>query len=104
MSECRMGQLGRLTTDIGPVIDAEGKRISNAIFRRGSAKGAAPSTRRCARIKEDARNYVSRELSKGRGRLSSSSTASTELKKEVFGPVPYVRYNRNELDKTGRAD
>ncbi|STS81672.1 PutA and PutP / proline dehydrogenase transcriptional repressor [Klebsiella pneumoniae] len=25
MSECRMGNPGRLTTDIGPVIDAEAK-------------------------------------------------------------------------------
>ncbi|WP_266097490.1 aldehyde dehydrogenase family protein [Klebsiella pneumoniae] len=43
MSECRMGNPGRLTTDIGPVIDAEAKRISNAIFRRCAPK-AAPST------------------------------------------------------------
>jgi RHH-type proline utilization regulon transcriptional repressor/proline dehydrogenase/delta 1-pyrroline-5-carboxylate dehydrogenase len=47
MAECRMGNPGRLTTDIGPVIDAKPKRISNAI-QTMRAKGRRCS-RRCAR-------------------------------------------------------
>ena len=39
MAECRMGNPGRLTTDIGPVIDSEGKPILSAIFRFMRSKG-----------------------------------------------------------------
>ena len=52
MAECRMGNPGRLTTDIGPVIIAKRKPILSAIFRPCVARpsgvpGGAGKQRRC---------------------------------------------------------
>ena len=48
MAECRMGNPGRLTTDIGPVIDSEAKANIGVIFRPCVVK-AARCSRRCGK-------------------------------------------------------
>ena len=48
MAECRMGNPGRLTTDIGPVIDAEAKANIENHIQAMRAKGR-PVFRPCAR-------------------------------------------------------
>ncbi|HHL1781412.1 TPA: aldehyde dehydrogenase family protein, partial [Klebsiella pneumoniae] len=96
MSECRMGNPGRLTTDIGPVIDAEAKENIERHIQAMRAKGRTVY-QAVRENSEDAREwrhgtFVPPTLIE----LDSFD----ELKKEVFGPVLHVvRYNRNELDK-----
>ncbi len=96
MSECRMGNPGRLTTDIGPVIDTEAKENIERHIQAMRAKGRTVY-QAVRENSEDAREwrhgtFVPPTLIE----LDSFD----ELKKEVFGPVLHVvRYNRNELDK-----
>ena len=96
MSECRMGNPGRLTTDIGPVIDAEAKENIERHIQTMRAKGRTVY-QAVRENSEDAREW-------NHGTFVPPTLIELdsfdELKKEVFGPVLHVvRYNRNELDK-----
>lgn len=73
MSECRMGNPGRLTTDIGPVIDAEAKENIERHIQAMRAKGRTVY-QAVRENSEDAREW--RHGPSCRRRLSSS-TAST---------------------------
>ena len=96
MGECRMGNPGRLTTDIGPVIDDEAKTNIERHIQAMRAKGR--TVFQAARENsDDAREWQS-------GTFVAPTLIELEsfdeLKKEVFGPVLHVvRYNRNNLDK-----
>lgn len=96
MAECRMGNPGRLTTDIGPVIDAEAKANIENHIQAMRAKGR-PVYQAVRENSEDAREWTS-------GTFVAPTlielASFDELKKEVFGPVLHVvRYNRNNLDQ-----
>ncbi len=96
MAECRMGNPGRLTTDIGPVIDAEAKANIEAHIQAMQAKGhkvfqaAQP-------IPEDQREWRSGTFIPP---TLIELNSFDDMKKEVFGPVLHVvRYNRANLGK-----
>ncbi|EPC7208049.1 trifunctional transcriptional regulator/proline dehydrogenase/L-glutamate gamma-semialdehyde dehydrogenase [Cronobacter dublinensis] len=95
MAECRMGNPGRLTTDIGPVIDADAKAGIERHIQTMRAKGR--KVFQAARDNsQDAREWQS-------GTFVTPTLIELEsfdeMKKEVFGPVLHVvRYNRNNLD------
>ncbi|MND94906.1 Bifunctional protein PutA [compost metagenome] len=95
MAECRMGNPGRLTTDIGPVIDAEAKANIEQHIQAMRAKGR-PVFQAVRENSEDAREWNSGTfIAPTLIELSSFD----ELKKEVFGPVLHVvRYSRNNLE------
>jgi RHH-type proline utilization regulon transcriptional repressor/proline dehydrogenase/delta 1-pyrroline-5-carboxylate dehydrogenase len=95
MGECRMGNPGRLTTDIGPVIDAEAKANIENHIQAMRAKGR-PVFQAVRENGDDAREWKT-------GTFVAPTlielNSFDELKKEVFGPVLHVvRYNRNNLD------
>jgi RHH-type transcriptional regulator, proline utilization regulon repressor / proline dehydrogenase / delta 1-pyrroline-5-carboxylate dehydrogenase len=92
MSELRVGSPDRLSTDIGPVIDAEAQR--NLLAHIDSMKG-------------EARDYFALTLPNA---VTSQGTfvpptmleidSLSQLKHEVFGPVLHiVRYRREDLGK-----
>ncbi len=92
MAECRMGNPGRLTTDIGPVIDTQSKPILSARSRDARQQRLS---RFAAENSEDAGEWQS-------GTFVAPTLIElddfAELQKEVFGPVLHVvRYNRNQL-------
>ncbi|MFB5745614.1 trifunctional transcriptional regulator/proline dehydrogenase/L-glutamate gamma-semialdehyde dehydrogenase [Cedecea sp. S5-13] len=95
MAECRMGNPGRLTTDIGPVIDAEAQQNIEKHIQAMRAKGRTVFQA----VREnsvDAREWQS-------GTFVAPTLIELEsfdeMKKEVFGPVLHVvRYNRNNLE------
>ncbi|EOI3501558.1 trifunctional transcriptional regulator/proline dehydrogenase/L-glutamate gamma-semialdehyde dehydrogenase [Cronobacter dublinensis] len=95
MAECRMGNPGRLTTDIGPVIDADAKAGIERHIQTMRAKGR--KVFQAARDNsQDAREWQT-------GTFVTPTLIELEsfdeMKKEVFGPVLHVvRYNRNNLD------
>ncbi|WP_253383967.1 trifunctional transcriptional regulator/proline dehydrogenase/L-glutamate gamma-semialdehyde dehydrogenase [unidentified bacterial endosymbiont] len=94
MAECRMGNPGRLTTDIGPVIDAEAKANIENHIQTLRAKGR-PVFQAVRDNSEDTREWQS-------GTFVPPTLIELarfdELKKEVFGPILHVvRYNRNNL-------
>lgn len=94
MAECRMGNPGRLTTDIGPVIDSEAKANIERHIQTMRSKGR-PVFRAVRENSEDAREWQS-------GTFVAPTLIElddfAELQKEVFGPVLHVvRYNRNQL-------
>jgi RHH-type proline utilization regulon transcriptional repressor/proline dehydrogenase/delta 1-pyrroline-5-carboxylate dehydrogenase len=95
MAECRMGNPGRLTTDIGPVIDAEAKANIEQHIQAMRAKGR-PVFQAVRENSEDAREWNSGTfVAPTLIELSSFD----ELKKEIFGPVLHVvRYSRNNLE------
>ena len=95
MAECRMGNPGRLTTDIGPVIDAEAKANIEQHIQAMRAKGR-PVFQAVRENSEDAREWnTGTFIAPTLIELSSLD----ELKKEVFGPVLHVvRYSRNNLE------
>ena len=96
MAECRMGNPGRLTTDIGPVIDAEAKaNIENHIqAMRAKGRQVFQAVRDNS---EDAREWRSGTFVPP---TLIELASFDELKKEVFGPVLHVvRYNRNNLNE-----
>ncbi|MNS40945.1 Bifunctional protein PutA [compost metagenome] len=95
MAECRMGNPGRLTTDIGPVIDAEAKANIEQHIQAMRAKGR-PVFQAVRENSEDAREWnTGTFIAPTLIELSSFD----ELKKEVFGPVLHVvRYSRNNLE------
>ncbi len=94
MAECRMGNPGRLTTDIGPVIDADAKAGIERHIQTMRAKGR--KVFQAARDNsQDAREWQT-------GTFVTPTLIELEsfdeMKKEVFGPVLHVvRYNRNNL-------
>ncbi|EOV8971803.1 trifunctional transcriptional regulator/proline dehydrogenase/L-glutamate gamma-semialdehyde dehydrogenase [Cronobacter turicensis] len=94
MAECRMGNPGRLTTDIGPVIDADAKAGIERHIQTMRAKGR--KVFQAARANSlDAREWQT-------GTFVTPTLIELEsfdeMKKEVFGPVLHVvRYNRNNL-------
>lgn len=95
MAECRMGNPGRLTTDIGPVIDAEAKAGIESHIQAMRAKGR--NVFQAARENaEDSREWQSGTFIPP---TLIELESFDELKKEVFGPVLHVvRYSRSQLD------
>ncbi|NCH74351.1 trifunctional transcriptional regulator/proline dehydrogenase/L-glutamate gamma-semialdehyde dehydrogenase [Cronobacter sakazakii] len=94
MAECRMGNPGRLTTDIGPVIDAEAKAGIERHIQAMRAKG-----RKVFQAARD-NSLDAREWQTGTFVMPTLIELESfdEMKKEVFGPVLHVvRYNRNNL-------
>ncbi|CBA29805.1 trifunctional transcriptional regulator/proline dehydrogenase/L-glutamate gamma-semialdehyde dehydrogenase [Cronobacter turicensis] len=94
MAECRMGNPGRLTTDIGPVIDAEAKAGIERHIQTMRAKG-----RKVFQAARD-NSLDAREWQTGTFVTPTLIELESfdEMKKEVFGPVLHVvRYNRNNL-------
>ncbi|EMH4161517.1 trifunctional transcriptional regulator/proline dehydrogenase/L-glutamate gamma-semialdehyde dehydrogenase [Pluralibacter gergoviae] len=96
MAECRMGNPGRLTTDIGPVIDAEAKQNIDRHIQalRGKGRPVFQATRENS---EDRREW-------SQGTFVPPTLIELEsfdeLEKEVFGPVLHVvRYSRSGLGK-----
>ncbi len=92
MAQLRIGNPGRLATDVGPVIDAEAKRNIDRHIDAMRAKGRRvhqpihPATElaRCG-------SFVAPTLIELAG--------LGDLQREIFGPVlHFVRYKRNELD------
>ena len=96
MAECRMGNPGRLTTDIGPVIDAEAKANIENHIQTMRAKGR-PVFQAVRENSEDAREWRTGTFVPP---TLIELASFDELKKEVFGPVLHVvRYNRNNLNE-----
>ena len=96
MAECRMGNPGRLTTDIGPVIDAEAKANIENHIQTMRAKGR-PVFQAVRENSEDAREWQTGTFVPP---TLIELASFDELKKEVFGPVLHVvRYNRNNLNE-----
>ncbi|EOC0223584.1 bifunctional proline dehydrogenase/L-glutamate gamma-semialdehyde dehydrogenase PutA, partial [Cronobacter turicensis] len=94
MAECRMGNPGRLTTDIGPVIDADAKAGIERHIQTMRAKG-----RKVFQAARD-NSMDAREWQTGTFVTPTLIELESfdEMKKEVFGPVLHVvRYNRNNL-------
>ncbi|EOC1454467.1 trifunctional transcriptional regulator/proline dehydrogenase/L-glutamate gamma-semialdehyde dehydrogenase [Cronobacter sakazakii] len=94
MAECRMGNPGRLTTDIGPVIDADAKAGIERHIQAMRAKG-----RKVFQAARD-NSADAREWQTGTFVMPTLIELESfdEMKKEVFGPVLHVvRYNRNNL-------
>lgn len=95
MAECRMGNPGRLTTDIGPVIDAEAKANIENHIQAMRAKGR-PVFQAVRENSEDAREWRTGTFVPP---TLIELASFDELKKEIFGPVLHVvRYNRNNLN------
>ncbi|MGV7960911.1 trifunctional transcriptional regulator/proline dehydrogenase/L-glutamate gamma-semialdehyde dehydrogenase [Photorhabdus tasmaniensis] len=96
MSECRMGNPERLSTDIGPVIDAEAKAGIDRHIQAMRTKGRA--------IYQAAQDNVTDSKEWEQGTFVKPTLIELEsfdeLKQEIFGPVLHVvRFKRNELDK-----
>ena len=94
MAECRMGNPGRLSTDIGPVIDAEAKANIEKHIQAMRAKGR--NVFQAVRDnRDDAREWQSGTFIPP---TLIELESFDELEKEVFGPVLHVvRYSRNTL-------
>lgn len=94
MAECRMGNPERLSTDIGPVIDAEAKENIEQHIQAMRAKGR-PVFQAVREHQVDAREWQSGTFVKP---TLIELERFDELQKEVFGPVLHVvRFNRNNL-------
>ncbi|RAP71802.1 bifunctional protein PutA [Candidatus Erwinia dacicola] len=94
MAECRMGNPERLSTDIGPVIDAEAKSNIDEHIQTMRSKGfsvfQAAQPQAADRREWQTGTFVMPTL------IELNSV--TDLTKEVFGPVLHVvRYARNSL-------
>ncbi|MFS2224852.1 trifunctional transcriptional regulator/proline dehydrogenase/L-glutamate gamma-semialdehyde dehydrogenase [Pantoea sp. B65] len=94
MAECRMGNPERLSTDIGPVIDAEAKENIDRHIQAMRAKGL--------KVYQAARQNPqdSKEWAQGTFVMPTliELNAVEDLDKEVFGPVLHVvRFQRNAL-------
>ncbi|QAR46770.1 trifunctional transcriptional regulator/proline dehydrogenase/L-glutamate gamma-semialdehyde dehydrogenase [Kosakonia cowanii] len=96
MAECRMGNPGRLSTDIGPVIDAEAKANIEKHIQAMQAKGRTVY-QAVRENSEDAREWRTGTFVPP---TLIELESFDELKKEIFGPVLHVvRYSRNQLDQ-----
>ncbi|RPH30526.1 trifunctional transcriptional regulator/proline dehydrogenase/L-glutamate gamma-semialdehyde dehydrogenase [Buttiauxella warmboldiae] len=94
MAECRMGNPGRLTTDIGPVIDAEAKENIEQHIQTLRAKG-----RKVFQAARD-NSVDAKEWNSGTFVAPTLIELESfdEMQKEVFGPVLHVvRYSRSNL-------
>ncbi|WP_437889598.1 trifunctional transcriptional regulator/proline dehydrogenase/L-glutamate gamma-semialdehyde dehydrogenase [Phytobacter sp. V91] len=95
MGECRMGNPGRLTTDIGPVIDSEAKDNIEKHIAAMRAKGRSVFQA----VQEN--SIDAREWHTGTFVPPTLIELKSidELQKEIFGPVLHVvRYSRNNLN------
>ncbi|CAM4001787.1 trifunctional transcriptional regulator/proline dehydrogenase/L-glutamate gamma-semialdehyde dehydrogenase [Xenorhabdus thuongxuanensis] len=95
MAECRMGNTEHLSTDIGPVIDAEAKAGIERHIQTMRTKGRTIYQAVYENITD------SQEWSQGTFVKPTLIELESfdELKKEIFGPVLHVvRFKRNELD------
>ena len=94
MAECRMGNPERLSTDIGPVIDAEAKENIERHIQAMRAKGLTVYQA----VQENLQD--SKEWTQGtfvKPTLIELNSID-ELDKEIFGPVLHVvRYTRSSL-------
>ena len=94
MAECRMGNPERLSTDIGPVIDAEAQENIERHIQAMRAKGLTVFQA----VQDNLQD--SKEWSQGtfiKPTLIELNSID-ELDKEIFGPVLHVvRYTRNSL-------
>lgn len=96
MAECRMGNPERLSTDIGPVIDAEAKTGIERHIQAMRAKGR--------KVYQAARTNSLDEKEWQRGTFIKPTLIELdsfdELQKEVFGPVLHVvRFQRQHLNE-----
>ncbi|QHM71438.1 trifunctional transcriptional regulator/proline dehydrogenase/L-glutamate gamma-semialdehyde dehydrogenase [Mixta intestinalis] len=94
MMECRMGNPERLSTDIGPVIDAEAKENIERHIQAMRAKGLT--------VFQAAQENVQdrKEWTQGTFIMPTLIELNSidELDKEIFGPVLHVvRFTRSEL-------
>ncbi|WP_323666543.1 trifunctional transcriptional regulator/proline dehydrogenase/L-glutamate gamma-semialdehyde dehydrogenase [Pectobacterium punjabense] len=93
MAECRMGNPERLSTDIGPLIDAEAKENVELHIQTMRAKGH--TVFQAARPQDEETWWHGTFVKPTLIELSKID----ELKKEVFGPVLHViRYQSQQLD------
>ncbi|NPE50826.1 trifunctional transcriptional regulator/proline dehydrogenase/L-glutamate gamma-semialdehyde dehydrogenase [Dickeya dadantii] len=95
MAECRMGNPERLSTDIGPLIDAEAKQRIERHIQTLRAKGR-PVFQAAWPNSQDEQEWA-------RGHFIAPTLIELEsveeLRQEVFGPVLHVvRYSRSQLD------
>ncbi|MGL4487751.1 MAG: trifunctional transcriptional regulator/proline dehydrogenase/L-glutamate gamma-semialdehyde dehydrogenase [Yersinia sp. (in: enterobacteria)] len=95
MAECRMGNPERLSTDIGPVIDADAKTGIEHHIQAMRAKGR--------KVYQAARANDWDEKEWQRGTFIKPTLIELdnldELQKEIFGPVLHVvRFQRQNLD------
>ncbi len=95
MAECRMGNPGRLTTDIGPVIDTDARDNIERHIQTLRAKGRSVF-QAAMENSLDARDWQN-------GTFVAPTLIELEsfdeLKREVFGPVLHVvRYRRENLN------
>nr|WP_113866079.1 trifunctional transcriptional regulator/proline dehydrogenase/L-glutamate gamma-semialdehyde dehydrogenase [Brenneria salicis]NMN90135.1 L-proline dehydrogenase /delta-1-pyrroline-5-carboxylate dehydrogenase [Brenneria salicis ATCC 15712 = DSM 30166]RBP63245.1 L-proline dehydrogenase /delta-1-pyrroline-5-carboxylate dehydrogenase [Brenneria salicis ATCC 15712 = DSM 30166]RLM30861.1 trifunctional transcriptional regulator/proline dehydrogenase/L-glutamate gamma-semialdehyde dehydrogenase [Bren len=94
MAECRMGNPERLSTDIGPVIDAQAKQAIERHIQRMRTKGR--KVYQPASSPQDEQQWA-------RGTFVKPTLIElesvNELQKEVFGPVLHVvRYHSQHLN------
>lgn len=94
MAECRMGNPERLSTDIGPVIDAEAKAGIERHIQAMRAKGR--------KVYQAARSNEQDEKEWQHGTFIKPTLIELdsfdELQKEIFGPVLHVvRFQRQNL-------
>ncbi|WP_455427681.1 trifunctional transcriptional regulator/proline dehydrogenase/L-glutamate gamma-semialdehyde dehydrogenase [Dryocola sp. LX212] len=95
MAECRMGNPGRLTTDIGPVIDAEAKENIDKHIQGMRAKGRKVFQA----VREDDMDMKEWQSGTFVAPTLIELESFDEMQKEVFGPVLHVvRYSRNNLE------
>ena len=94
MAECRMGNPERLSTDVGPVIDAEAKENIERHIQAMRSKGMNVYQAAWASPEESKEWQSGTFIQPTLIELGSVS----DLDKEVFGPVLHVvRYKRNTL-------
>ena len=94
MAECRMGNPERLSTDIGPVIDAEAKENIERHIQAMRSKGMTVYQAAYA-SQEDSKEWQTGTFIKPT--LIELGSVS-DLDKEIFGPVLHVvRYSRSTL-------
>ncbi|MEX0446200.1 trifunctional transcriptional regulator/proline dehydrogenase/L-glutamate gamma-semialdehyde dehydrogenase [Xenorhabdus sp. SGI246] len=96
MAECRMGNPEHLSTDIGPVIDAEAKANIERHIQTMRTKGRT--------IYQAVHENTADRQEWSQGMFIKPTLIELdsfdELKKEVFGPVLHVvRFKRDELDR-----
>lgn len=92
MDELRVGKPSKLTTDVGPVIDAEAQQ--NLLSHINKMKGSAKAYHE-VRLSDD----VDRANSTFVAPILFELNNLNEVKREVFGPVLHVvRYRADELD------
>ncbi len=92
MAELRMGNPGMLSTDVGPVIDAEAKASIEKHIDTLRASGCKVFQQASPSSIPSGGTYVSPTL------IELDSVA--DLQREIFGPVlHFVRYRRRDLDR-----